>query len=148
MIRTKQLPAGNQGILGIWHEIQKAKRRVKRKAKKDGKEIFQLAMQEEATPEALNGLVYQESLIELIFFTLDHRKAVTTYVNRQKSIDARATKTANDHDMVFDWCNKNPVEARKPYHHSVPKAAAAMNIKQKTTVRKFISVWRKDNNKK
>ena len=148
MTRTKQLPAGNQGILGILDEIQKAKRRVKRKAKKDGKEIFQLVMQEEATPEALNGLVYQESLIELIFFTLDHRKAVTTYVNRRKSIDARAKKAANDRAMVFDWCNKNPEVARKPSHHAVPKAAAATNIKQKTTVRKFISVWRKDNKKK
>ena len=148
MTRVKQLPAGNQGILGILHEIQKAKRRAKRKAKKDGKEIFQLVTQEKATPEALINLVYQESLLELIFFTLDHRKAVTTYVNRRKSIDARAKKTEKDRDMVFDWCNKNPDVARKPYHHSVPKAAAATNIKQKTPVRKFISAWRKDNKKK
>ena len=67
MTRFKQLPAGNQGIRGILHEIQKAKRRARRKAKKDGKEIFQLVTQEKATPEALINLVYRESLLELIF---------------------------------------------------------------------------------
>ena len=143
MTRAKQIPADNQGIRGIWIEIQKTKKQAQKKAKKDAKEIFQLVMQEKAAPDALSGLVSQESLLELIYFTLDHRKAVTTSVNRRKSIDSRAKKAEKDRALVFEWCNKNPDVARKPYHHSLAKAAAATSIRQKTTIRELISVWRK-----
>ena len=148
MTRVKQLPADKQGIRGIWLEIQKTKKQAQKKAKKDAREIFQLVMQEKATPEALISLVSQASLLELIFFTLDHRKAVTTSVNRRKSIDARAKKAEIDRALVFEWCNKNPDVARKPYHLSVAKAAATTNVRQQTTVRTLISLWRKNNKKK
>ena len=148
MTKVKIPSANNQGIRGILLEIQKAKKRAQKKAKIDGKEIFRLVTQDKSTPGLLNSLVYQESLRELIFFTLDHRKDVTTSVNRLKSIAVRAKKAEKDRDLVFDWCNKNPGMALKPLRLSLEKAAAATGIRQQTTVRKYILLWRKDNKKK
>ena len=74
----------NQGIQDLSFELQKAK--------KDGEKLFHLILKEKAVPEAIQSLVYQESLRELIFFTIDHRKAVTVSVNRFKSNEERAKK--------------------------------------------------------
>ena len=129
----------SQGIKGLWLDMERAKKQ----AEADGKKLFRLVMEEEATPEAINGLIYQASLLELIFHTLDHRKEITTAVSRQKSIDTRAQKTVRDQALVFDWCNKNVAQATELYKVLVPKVAAATNIKQLTTVRGFVSLWRK-----
>ena len=129
----------SQGIKGLWLDMERAKKQ----AEADGKKLFRLVMEEEATPEALNGLIYQASLLELIFHTLDHRKEITTAVSRQKSIDTKANKTVRDQALVFDWCNKNVEQVTEKYTVLVPKVAAATNIKQLTTVRGFVSLWRK-----
>ena len=139
MKEAKPPPTGSQGIKGLWLDME----RVTKQAEADGKKLFRLVMEEEATPEALNGLIYQASLLELIFHTLDHRKEITTAVSRQKSIDTKANKTVRDQALVFDWCNKNVEQVTEKYTVLVPKVAAATNIKQLTTVRGFVSLWRK-----
>ena len=111
----------SQGIKGLWLDMERAKKQ----AEADGKKLFRLVMEEEATPEALNGLIYQASLLELIFHTLDHRKEITTAVSRQKSIDTNVEQVTEKYTVL------------------VPKVAAATNIKQLTTVRGFVSLWRK-----
>ena len=136
---AKPPTTSDQGIKGLLLDMERAKKQ----AEADGKKLFRLVMEEEATPEALNGLIYQASLLELIFHTLDHRKEITTAVSRQKSIDTRAQKTVRDQALVFDWCNKNVAQATELYKVLVPKVAAATNIKQLTTVRGFVSLWRK-----
>ena len=138
---AKPPTTSDQGIKGLLLDMERAK--MQAEAKADGKKLFRLVMEEEATPEALNGLIYQASLLELIFHTLDHRKEITTAVSRQKSIDTRAQKTVRDQALVFDWCNKNVAQATELYKVLVPKVAAATNIKQLTTVRGFVSLWRK-----
>jgi hypothetical protein len=130
----------SQGIKSLWLELQQAR--------KDGKKLFKLILQEKATPEAIHRLASQASLSELILFTLDHRKDVTTSFSRVKSNEARAKKTKNDLDLVFRWCNDNPELARLPFHTSVKKAVVATKIQQHTTVRNNISLWRKTNIKK
>jgi hypothetical protein len=130
----------SQGIKRLWNELQLAR--------KDGKKLFKLILQEKATPEVIHRLASQASLRELILFTLDHRKDVTASFNRIKSNEARAKKTQNDLDLVFRWCNENPELARLPFHTSVKKAAVATKIQQHTTVRNNISLWRKTNIKK
>ena len=139
MKEAKPPPTSDQGIKGLWLDIERAKKQ----AEADGKKLFRLVMEEEATPEALNGLIYQASLLELIFHTLDHRKEITTAVSRQKSIDTKANKTVRDQALVFDWCNKNVEQVTEKYTVLVPKVAAATNIKQLTTVRGIVSLWRK-----
>ena len=136
---AKPPTTSGQGIKGLWLDMERAKKQ----AEADGKKLFRLVMEEEATPEALNGLIYQASLLELIFHTLDHRKEITTAVSRQKSIDTKANKTVRDQALVFDWCNKNVEQVTEKYTVLVPKVAAATNIKQLTTVRGFVSLWRK-----
>ena len=148
MIKLKTSAENNQGIRGLLIELKRAKKQAQKKAIKDGEKIFQLVMQEKATSEALINLVYQESLLELIFFTLDHRKDVTTSINGRKSIEARSKKTEKDRDLVFNWCDKNTDLALQPFHISVEQAAAATKIQQRTTVRNNISMWRKKHNKK
>ena len=146
MKEAKPPPTSDQGIKGLLLDMERAK--MQAEAKADGKKLFRLVMEEEATPEALNGLIYQASLLELIFHTLDHRKEITTAVSRQKSIDTKANKTVRDQALVFDWCNKNVEQVTEKYTVLVPKVAAATNIKQLTTVRGFVSLWRKKHTKK
>jgi len=140
MKTVKKSKTESQGIKGLLIELQKAK--------KDGEKLFNLILQGKATPEAICNLVYQESLQELILFTLDHRKEVTASVSRLKSIEVRTKKTERDLELVLAWCNSNPELARQPYHTSVKKAAAATKIQQQTTVRNNISLWRKTDIKK
>ena len=81
---AKPPTTSGQGIKGLWLDMEKAKKQ----AQGDAKKLFNLVIVEEkATPAALHGLVYQESLRELIFHTLDHRKEITTAVSSQKSIE-------------------------------------------------------------
>ena len=141
MKEAKPPPTSSQGIKGLLLDMERVTKQAEAEA--DGKKLFRLVMEEEATPEALNGLIYQASLLELIFHTLDHRKEITTAVSRQKSIDTRAQKTVRDQALVFDWCNKNVEQVTEKYTVLVPKVAAATNIKQLTTVRGFVSLWRK-----
>ena len=141
MKEAKPPPTISQGIKGLWLDMERAKKQAEAKA--DGKKLFRLVMEEEATPDALNGLIYQASLFELILHTLDHRKEITTGASRQKSIDTKAKKTVRDQVLVFDWCNKNVAQVTKPYKILVPTVAAATNIKQLTTVRALIALWRK-----
>ena len=140
MKTVKKSKTESQGIKGLWIELQKAK--------KDGEKLFNLILRGKAAPEAVYNLVYQQSLQELILFTLDHRKEVTASVSRLKSIEVRAKKTASDRELVFKWCNQHPKLARLPFHTSVNKAVAATKIQQHTTVRNNISQWRKTDIKK
>ena len=118
-------------------------------AEADGKKLFRLVSKEEATPAALDGLVYQASLLELILHTLDHRKEITTAISSQKSLNSKALKTHRDEGLVVDWCNQNTREAAKePYRTLIPKVAAATNIRARTTVRRFVSLWRKKHTRK
>jgi hypothetical protein len=140
MRTVKKVKPDSQGIKGLWLELQKAR--------EDGKRLFNLILQEKAAPEAIHRLAYQESLRELVLFTLDHRKDVTASFSRIKSNEARAKKTASDRELVFKWCNDHPKLARLPFHTSVNKAVAATKIQQHTTVRNNISLWRKTDIKK
>ena len=73
--------------LAVLHAIQQ-------KSVADGKKIFDLVMQEVANAKTLKGIVYQESLFQLILYVLDHRKEVTSRVNQDKSAKQR-TVAAN-----------------------------------------------------
>jgi len=140
MKEAKPPPTSDQGIKGLWLDMERAKKQ----AEADGKKLFRLVSEEEATPAALDGLVYQESLLELIFYTLDHRKEITTAASSQKSLNSKALKTHRDEGLVVDWCNQNTQEAaQEPYKTLIPKVAAATNIRARTTVRGFVSLWRK-----
>ena len=138
---AKPPPTSGQGIKGLWLDIERAKKQ----AEADGEKLFRLVTEQEVTPpEAFNGLIYQASLRELIFYTLDHRKEITTGASSQKSINSRALKSQRDEGLVVDWCNQNTWEAvEESYLTLIPKVAAATNIRARTTVRRFVSLWRK-----
>ena len=143
---AKPPPTSGQGIKGLWPDIERAKKQ----AEADGEKLFRLVTEQEVTPpEAFNGLIYQASLRELIFYTLDHRKEITTAANRQKSLNSRALKSQRDEGLVVDWCDQNTRKAdEEPYRTLIPKVAAATNIRAITTVRRFVSLWRKKHTRK
>lgn len=114
----------------------------------DGKKIFDLVMQEQADAQTLSEVVYQESLLQLIFYVLEHRKEVTSRVNQDKSAKQRTAAAAAEKAQVFDWCDANPESAWLPYKNSVEKAMATTKIAAFTSVRDYISAWRKSNPKK
>ena len=58
MKEAKPPPTSSQGIRGLWLDMERAKMQ----AEADGKKLFRLVSKEEATPAALDGLVYQASL--------------------------------------------------------------------------------------
>jgi hypothetical protein len=138
---AKPPPTSDQGIKGLWLDIERATKQ----AEADGEQLFRLVTEQEVTPpDAFNGLIYQASLRELIFYTLDHRKEITTGASSQKSLNSKALKTHRDEGLVVDWCNQNtPKAAKEPYRTLIPKVAAATNIRARTTVRRFVSLWRK-----
>ena len=117
------------------------------KAVADGKKIFDLVVQEIADSRALDGVVYQESLFQLILYVLDHRKEVTSRVNQDKSAKQRTSAASAERAMVIEWCDTNPEIARLPYKASVETAMSATGISAWTSVRGYISEWRKANRK-
>ena len=115
----------------------------------DGKRIFDLVVvQELADAQTLSNIVYQESLLQLIFYVLDHRKEVTSRVNQDKSAKQRTATAAADKAQVFGWCDANPESAWLKHTSSVEKAMKSTKIKAYTSVRDYISEWRKSNPKK
>jgi hypothetical protein len=166
---AKPPTTGSEGLKGLWRELE-AERQAKKQAKEDGKKLFRLVTKEAATPAALTGLVYQASLMNLILFTLDHGKEVTTGANRLRSIERRAEKSDLDQSLIFSWCAKNPLLARRPFKEIRDDATSAINSESKatlsqnakaglrvqgskktliayTTIRSNISLWRKRNPK-
>ncbi len=113
----------------------------------NGKKIFDLVTQEVADANSLKGIVYQESLLQLIFYVLDHRKEVTSRVNQDKSAKQRTVAATAAQAKVIDWCNVNPESARLPYKNSVDLAMKDTKISASTSVRNYISEWRKSNPK-
>ena len=109
----------------------------------DGKKLFDLVMQEQADGQALSGVVYQESLLQLIFYVLDHRKLVTSRVSQIKSAEQRTAASQAEKQKVLKWCDANPETARLAYKSAVPLAMEQTKITASTSVRDYISVWRK-----
>jgi len=120
---------------------------LQQKSVADGKKIFGLVMQEVADAKTLKGIVYQESLFQLILYVLDHRKEVTSRVNQDKSAKQRTVAATAAKAKVIDWCNANPESARLPYKNSVDLAMKNTKISASTSVRDYISEWRKSNPK-
>lgn len=123
-------------------------RAFQQKSVADGKKIFDLVRQDLADAQTLSNIVYQESLLQLIFYALDHRTEVTSRVNQDKSAKQRTAAVAADKEKVIEWCNTNPEIARLKYKSSVEIAMASTKITASTSVRDYISEWRKSNPKK
>jgi len=73
----------------------------------NGKRIFDLAMQEKADASALAGIVYQESLIQLIFYVIDHGKAVTSAIRGRAGNEQRKEKQTRRQAILNPWFEKN-----------------------------------------
>jgi hypothetical protein len=73
----------------------------------NGKRIFDLVMQEKADARALAGIVDQESLLQLIFYVIDHGKAVTSAIRGQAGNEQRKEKQTRRQAILNPWFEKN-----------------------------------------
>ena len=74
-------------------EVQKLKME---QAKKDSKKIFDAIINEAFNTDSFAGLVYQESLLELMLLSMDHAEEIKTSIGRQKGIDKKRVKKIAD----------------------------------------------------
>ena len=114
----------------------------------DGRRIFDLVMQERANSRTLEGIVYQESLLQLILYTLDHRTVVTSRANQDKSAKQRTAVAVAERQKIYEWCDANIERAWLPYKSSVSLAMVETGVLANTSVRGYISTWRKTHPKK
>jgi hypothetical protein len=114
----------------------------------DGQRIFDLVMQERANSRTLEGIVYQESLLQLILYTLDHRTVVTSRANQDKSAKQRTAVAGAERQKIYEWCDANMERAWLPYKSSVSLAMVETGVLANTSVRGYISAWRKTHPKK
>jgi len=114
----------------------------------DGQRIFDLVMQERANSRTLEGIVYQESLLQLILYTLDHRTVVTSRANQDKSAKQRTAVAGAERQKIYEWCDANMERAWLPYKSSVSLAMVETGVLTNTSVRGYISAWRKTHPKK
>ena len=140
MNKTQAFGLSSAGIAGLLEAIEQEKGAIR-----DGELIFWLTISGEANEANLSGLVSQDSLAQLIFFTLEHRAKITAAFNTQKSADLRAERKASNEKLVLGWCDVNPQKARLPYRQVVAEAAAEIGISASTSVRQGIALWRKRN---
>ena len=129
------------GIGGLLQAMERAEK----EAIRDGEIIFWLTTSGEATQANLNGLVRQDSLAQLILFTLDHRTKITAAFQNERSANLRAKRRFSNEKLVLAWCDAIPQRARLPYKFVVPVAASKLGISAHTSVREGIALWRKSN---
>ena len=125
-------------------EVQKLKME---QAKKDSKKIFDAIINEAFNTDSFAGLVYQESLLELILLSMDHAEEIKTSIGRQKGIDKKRVKKIADEKKVIAWCDENPKQAWRSYISILDKVASSTDVAP-TTARTSIALWRKSNPKK
>lgn len=125
-------------------EVQKLKME---QAKKDSKKIFDAIINEAFNNDAFAGLVYQESLLELMLLSMDHAEEIKTSIGRQKGIDKKRVKKIADEKKVIAWCNENPKQAWRSYILILDKVTSSTDVAP-TTARTSIALWRKSNPKK
>jgi len=142
MDKAQAFGLSSAGIAGLFEAIEQEK---EREAIRDGELIFWLTISGEANEAKLSGLVSQDSLTQLILFTLEHRAKITAAFNTQKSADLRAERKASNEKLVLGWCDANPQKARLKYEHIVAEAAEELGITASTSVRQGIALWRKRN---
>ena len=99
MNNKKRKQAMISGLAGLYAFQQESKA--------DGKKIFDLVMQEEATAQALKTVVYQESLLQLIFYVIDHGKAVTSAIRGRAGNEQRKEKQTRRQAILNPWFEKN-----------------------------------------
>ncbi len=95
----KMKPPKISGLAGLYEVYQ---REVS-----DGKQIFDLVTQEKADARALAGIVYQESLLQLIFYVIDHGKAVTSAIRGRVGNEKRKEKQTRRQAILNLWFEKN-----------------------------------------
>ena len=126
--------SGSAGILGL-AELTKVERAA-------GKLIFDMVMSEEGSDQDLRELVSQRVLLQTIFAAYDHRSAIMSRINQEKSRAGMRLRI----DLLFDWLDQNIDKYRGRLEECAEDAVAQILGLDMTagTVKKHITQYRKE----
>ena len=130
---NKDMATGEYGIMGI-DSLRQAESAA-------GKLIFDMVMYEEGSEQDLQQLISHRVLLQTIFATLDHRSAIMSRVNQDKSRAGRREKI----ELLFSWLDKNISKYAKRLDDCAEDAAEQIDGLGMTggTVKKHITQYRK-----
>jgi len=92
---NKDMTSGKHGIMAI-EPLRQAESAA-------GKLIFDMVMYEEGSDQDLQQLISHRVLLQTIFATLDHRSAIMSRVNQDKS----RAKMREREKVIFAWLDQN-----------------------------------------
>ncbi len=93
-----QIASGQTGIAGLHQYTQ---------AQKDaGKLMFDLVLNEDGTDEDLQMLMSHAALFEVILASLDHRSAIMSRVNQEKSRGIARKSQQDAEQKLFAWLDR------------------------------------------
>jgi hypothetical protein len=123
------------GILGL-HNLQEAEKTA-------GKLIFDMAINEEGSQAELRQLVSHGSILQAFFAGLDHRDAIMSRVNQDRSRAGMRDRI----QLLYEWLDQNINSYRGRLEDCAEDAAERIDGLRMTagTVKKHITQYRKQN---
>ncbi len=131
----KDMTSGKHGIMAI-EPLIKAETQA-------GKLVFDMLMYEEGSNQDLQRLISHRVLLHTIFATLDHRSAIMSRVNQDKS----RAKMREREKVIFAWLDKNIHKYKGKLEQCAEDAVEQipdLGLKP-GTVKKYITEYRKEN---
>jgi hypothetical protein len=131
---NKDMATGEYGIMGI-DSLRQAESAA-------GKLIFDMVMFEEGSNQDLQQLISHRVLLQTIFATLDHRAAIMSRVNQDKS---RAPMRARI-ELLYMWLDQNISKYHKRLEDCAEDAVQQIAGLGMTagTVKRHITAYRKE----
>jgi hypothetical protein len=131
---NKSTTSGEQGIMAV-DALIKAETAA-------GKLVFDMVMYEEGSDQDLQRLISHRVLLQTIFATLDHRSAIMSRVNQDKSRAEMREKT----EFLFSWLDQNISKYPKRLDDCAEDAVEQIADLGMTpgTVKKHITKYRKE----
>lgn len=132
---VQEVASGRAGILGI-HNLEKAQEEA-------GRLIFDMVMKGEGSIDELNQLVSHEVILQTIFASWDHRSAIMSRINQDKSRD----KMRDRIQLLYNWLDLNIHKYIRRLEDCAEDAAQQIPGLQMTagTVKRHITAYRKLN---
>lgn len=131
---NKDMATGKHGIIGI-DSLRQAESAA-------GKLLFDMVMYEEGSDQDLQRLISHRVLLQTIFATLDHRSAIMSRVNQDKSRAGMRDKI----ELLFSWLDQNISKYYKRLEDCAEDAVQQIAGLGMTagTVKKHITAYRKE----
>ncbi len=129
----QEFASGQSGILGL-HNLQRAQEEA-------GRLVFDMVMNGEGSVDELRQLVSHEVMLQTIFASWDHKSAIMSRINQDKSRAEMRERI----QLLYDWLDLNIHKYVRRLDHCAEEAAQNIPDLHMTagTVKKHITLYRK-----